>query len=201
MKIISKFKDYYDYLQGVFGVDEKLVLDRTKFHKPFLSNYDKIILVIGNLVVEGLYVDDTFVYGDDLKKYEHKHEAFRWGKGRTYSYIDKKEDYYYINVPKEISLRGGLNILKEKCTREEYFKNDKTREKLEKYPLFLFKGTEVYEYPILKDYILGSFISPEEVWFSLSDWLSKDVKIEDNRTDKEKIVGKGFDYKTSFRKM
>ena len=27
MKIISKYKDYYDYLQGIYGVDEKLILD------------------------------------------------------------------------------------------------------------------------------------------------------------------------------
>jgi hypothetical protein len=27
MKIISKIKDYYDYLQGIYGIDEKLVLD------------------------------------------------------------------------------------------------------------------------------------------------------------------------------
>ena len=30
MKIISKFKDYYDFLQGIYGVDPLLVLDRTK---------------------------------------------------------------------------------------------------------------------------------------------------------------------------
>ena len=28
MKIISKYKDYYDYLTGIYGVDDKIVLDR-----------------------------------------------------------------------------------------------------------------------------------------------------------------------------
>ena len=31
MKIISKYKDYYDYLQGIWGMDEKLTLDRTEY--------------------------------------------------------------------------------------------------------------------------------------------------------------------------
>jgi len=64
MKIISKYKDYYDFLQGTFGIDEKLILDRTKFHKIELSDYDKITLVIGDLVIEGLFVDGSvFAFG------------------------------------------------------------------------------------------------------------------------------------------
>jgi hypothetical protein len=28
MKIISKHKDYYDYFQGIYGVDKMKILDR-----------------------------------------------------------------------------------------------------------------------------------------------------------------------------
>lgn len=40
MKIISQYKDYYDYLIGFYGIDEKIVLDRRKFNKyngPYIS--------------------------------------------------------------------------------------------------------------------------------------------------------------------
>lgn len=30
MKIISKHKDYYDYLQGIYGVDNYKIYNRTK---------------------------------------------------------------------------------------------------------------------------------------------------------------------------
>src|SRR5687768_13290674 len=47
MRIISKFKDYYDYLQGIYGVDEKKVLDRTMAVQPtYLS--DMLILSFCN---------------------------------------------------------------------------------------------------------------------------------------------------------
>lgn len=28
MRIITKIKDYYDYLQGVYGIDDKVIYDR-----------------------------------------------------------------------------------------------------------------------------------------------------------------------------
>lgn len=30
MKIISKFKDYYDYLQGIYGQDPKATYERSR---------------------------------------------------------------------------------------------------------------------------------------------------------------------------
>ena len=63
-------------------------------------------------------------------------------------------------------------------------------------------GHDEYEiFPILKDYNVGKVISPERIWIMLSEWLAKEKPIENKQTDKEKIVSKGFDIKTSFRKM
>jgi hypothetical protein len=66
MKIISKIKDYYDYLSGIYGIDEQIVYDRRKFEEPFgnLSKFptkfynhhlddtektDFVLLEIGNI--------------------------------------------------------------------------------------------------------------------------------------------------------
>lgn len=35
MKIISNYKDYYDYLVGIYGVDQKVVYDRRFSGNPF----------------------------------------------------------------------------------------------------------------------------------------------------------------------
>jgi hypothetical protein len=34
MKIIDRNKDYYDYLQGVYGIDTQAVFDSTYFPRP-----------------------------------------------------------------------------------------------------------------------------------------------------------------------
>ena len=66
MKILDKrgSKDYYDYLTGVYGIDDKLVLDRRK--KTFFGIIPtKISLYIAGFVVEGLYIKGKFYYGED----------------------------------------------------------------------------------------------------------------------------------------
>lgn len=59
MKIISKFKDYYDYLIGVYGQDPLKVLDRTKY-----KTYDKNLINVypRYSVPDEIYVDDIMVY-------------------------------------------------------------------------------------------------------------------------------------------
>ncbi len=74
MKIISKFKDYYDYLVGVYGIDEKLILDRTEFYPTsrFVSpNDSKVTFFICGYQVDGLYRDGRFYYGGDLAQFEN----------------------------------------------------------------------------------------------------------------------------------
>lgn len=75
MKIISKYKDYYDYLSGIYGIDEKIVLDRTiSKNSPnveFYSHWNrKIVLYIAGYVIECLCIDGKFYYGEDLKEFE-----------------------------------------------------------------------------------------------------------------------------------
>lgn len=49
MKIISKFKDYYDYLQGIYGVYPKLVLDKREFNPiQYFESFSVKHLFIGD---------------------------------------------------------------------------------------------------------------------------------------------------------
>ena len=60
MKIISKYKDYYDYLQGIYGIDNNLILDRIKF-SPISYEYDNTIIT--------LYICDYKIQGVDFYQY------------------------------------------------------------------------------------------------------------------------------------
>jgi hypothetical protein len=59
------------------------------------------------------------------------------------------------------------------------------------------------ENPLLKDTPMPSFVSAEEVWRNLYEYLSslKDKEIFDGRTDEEHIESAGMDKKASFRNL
>ena len=97
MLIISKYKDYYDYLQGIWGVDEKRVLDRTKFEttpEEFKLG-DKVTFIICGQVFQGVYNDKEWLYGDQLLPYVVE-SATRYQS--RISYYDKRdiENYYTV---------------------------------------------------------------------------------------------------------
>lgn len=91
MKIISKFKDYYDYLVGIYGVDEKLILDRTKFTSLRFEPTEntRLIFYICGMRVEGIYKNGKFLYGDDLIPYCY------YCNNKLDSFLAK--DKYFVN--------------------------------------------------------------------------------------------------------
>ena len=76
MKILSNYKDYYDYLTGVYGEDPLIVLDRTKYNQPFWEipsqsqwgkfGITKYCLFIGNYYIEFLRYGYGFYYGENI---------------------------------------------------------------------------------------------------------------------------------------
>ena len=71
---------------------------------------------------------------------------------------------------------------------------------------YLLEQRDVYKdqiinLPILKDTVISGYISGKDVFLNIYSYLSskKDVKVEDKRSDKEKLISKGFDNVTSFR--
>src|ERR1019366_5578082 len=73
MKIISKYKDYYDYLQGVYGVDEKIIYERIdgkkSLYKPvFTPNKLEtfVFAICGYIYVVNIY-NGKFYFGQDVK--------------------------------------------------------------------------------------------------------------------------------------
>lgn len=197
MKILSKYKDYYDYLVGVWGEDPLIVLDRRNYQLPgpyYFSDIEKVDLFICDKHIQGLHRFGKFYYGKDIEPFAIKHRSikcryyyYHFNDKKTYSIDDGTKQCLNINKeiqPTNLNTKLGIPILmynKSICLSN--------KQEIDKY----------FTYPILKDLGLQSYISPEDMWLMMSDFLAKKDNTVDKRTDKEKILSKGFDFKTSFR--
>jgi hypothetical protein len=218
MRIISKWKDYYDYLQGIYGVDETLILDRTEFHLTSLTipkDYKVEVFYICGWEIQGIWLNGELLFGKEIEPYALSEKEVHKGRYRTrrYYYSGRWDDgikRYHIDVPKEDGYFSYRQLTKEPRKLISPTINDKyncpillgTTDKNGK-PIDRKGFNDVKKHPILKDYGIQKVFSPEEMWLMLSAWLGaqKDVVIPNNQSDKEKIVSAGFDLKTSFRKM
>lgn len=190
MRIISKYKDYYDYLSGIWGIDEKLVLDRTEYHTiPYSpAEYTLIRFFICDFQIEGMYINGRYLFGEELEPYI----------STKYKYM-KGDDVYYIHNP-ITSIWSYIRVLKKplKLKSSPNIQLD--------CPILLSAGEKDKKYekfPILKEYSFHRVYPAEEIYLMIIEWLGKrkDIQAPDNQTDKEKIVSHGFDTKTSFRKL
>lgn len=195
MKILSKYKDYYDYLSGIYGVDPKLILDRCKGYANVISKYehektktDRITLIICGKLIEGYRYQNRIYYGEDLKQFSNT-ENSKWN-GKNYPHTTIM-DYTY-NRPREktyalIPVEGYSHIT-------------------EKYdcPILIKSGWDSFnEFPRLSELDLANFIPAEEMYKMLSEYLAQKIDKQqetvDNLTDIQKLENKGFDKITSFR--
>jgi hypothetical protein len=227
MRIISKYKDYYDYLQGIYGVDEKLILDRTEFfptpdrfrtevlrYKHNLDSYELVRFWICGYLIEGLYNEGSgrFFYGNELRDLASNDK--KQGKGKFSYYInqhhaDDIDFYWYINFPEK---RGWTKVAKNPITFEDYYRLQRgpfKDIKKEICPNDEFNCPILYDaglnnpdymkFPVLSDFELHKVYSAHDLWILLTEWLGREKIIPNKQTNKEKIQSNGFDLKTSFR--
>jgi hypothetical protein len=226
MKILSSYKDYYDYLTGIYGIDPIIVLDRTK-HKqpydigidcePYSSSKEHVInhnkLWIGYYCVEFMTYDGIPYFGEDIKNIpgvtieDERSINFHW-----WSISYEKKYGMPINELKKIGLfevswevlrhNNSTTILKQpiKMPRPLMLRDDVI------IGLGSFSrkdGYGDYEYPILSKLGLNKYVPAETVYQWIVEYISdQKLKAEqhiDTRTNNQKIEGKGFDKITSFR--
>jgi hypothetical protein len=225
MKILSAYKDYYDYLVGVYGEDPILVLDRRTHTQPFdlgasaLTRYNddneikKQILWIGDYCIEFMSHNGIPYYGEDIKnipgvKVKDVDDIHRWWISSYESRYNMKWDDLVKNGLLEVSWLGyprknnSVDILPYPTKRKRpEFLDDSIVIALGSFSNKNSYGD--YIYPILSNLNLNKFVSPEKVYQMIVEYLSK-RKLEaeyhvDTRTDTQRLEGKGFDKKTSFR--
>ena len=195
MKIITprNNKDFYDYLTGIYGIDEKVVFDRRTFtilknsDSPLFSKIkrpedrEKIYLPVG-----------SFIYSL-LEAGNH------WYIFRTERYLDDYGKVYIdwcfikkIVVDKKIhSGETPLTFFQcgywHRCTTEEIKRS----------------LSNSISNPIIKDTPITSFVKADDVYQGIYAYISSlnDIDYTDNRNDIQKLESAGFDKKTSFRNI
>lgn len=198
MKIISKFKDYYDYLQGIYGVDEKLVLDRVKFRTLPYDPVDKTVstLHIGEWMVQGFWNKGEIYYGDQVEQFATTDKMPSWSMR-----AEQSKHFWFI--------RSGSKHGREyiPCLKEPMNLEDKSPTWKEDYPILMEEGPEhskkYIKCPILKEYKVNKILPAERTWLILSEWLGKQITKKEPVVpvgdDKVRIISAGFDLKKSFR--
>lgn len=195
MKILSKRKDYYDYLVGKYGIDEMIVYDRRDCTVLAHDEYN-------------IAFSKKKMYGD-----APKHEETVYRKGRRARIMVGKVTELFITYGRKtrkfIAERyldevGNLRIDHREVPLDglDFRCCSKDREMRES-PIFIWtEWTNNYiDNPILDGTWLTGYISPEEIYTEVYNYLlmKNAKKIEDNRSDVEKMESKGFDKVSSFR--
>jgi len=181
MKIISKYKDYYDYLMGIYGQDPLIVLDRRDSTVPTFFSFETVpvTLYICDKQYEGVAIGTNVYFGDKLEPFNvspYKESDVCWIKNRDNKHliIHKKP------IKTDVNSKYNCPILMH--NRYSYSNDDRH-----------------YKFPVLAQLNIASVLPPEQIWLELVDFLTKKDVVEDKRTNKEKIINAGFDLKESFR--
>lgn len=200
MKIISKYKDYYDYLSGIYGVDEKIILNRTNFDIPIYSGV--IRFYICGKYLDGYFdpIENRFYFGEELiAKYPREEKKY----SKWYRRFLKNEDtfgtrYVYIPKPEKPKFASTFFVAEPDLTHDKNNINEKHG------CAIMCSGNllnEFIRFPKLIDTGIQKVLAPHDIYMMLSEWLAPKDNIIDNRTNEEKILSAGFDKKISFRNI
>lgn len=188
MILLRKRTDYYDYLIGVYGRDEKKVYDR-KLDLTSDEIYFEDILRWRNTNIFDLYVCNRIYRVEQVKKgvWElhkfHKNNTDYLGRRRHYreSQVSGLDDFeYYIPRPPEALTDLPIAI-------SGTYHNDNR-----------LKGVT----PILASFGIPSVLSAEELYSEVDMYLGflmSEKEKASKQDDKNKLLSKGFDDKISFR--
>lgn len=216
MLIQSNYKDFYDYLQGVYGIDKKIVYERvcyasinnkgewqkTGLYKPMYvvseeCKYEVAVLAICGTLYRVYIINKKFYFGLnelDFKEGKYSHIIKMLPKDK---FTEFTGDLYYNSA----YWNDG-----DKSKDRHHLTSTDLNEKHNCPVLLIRKNRHSSDEVIAKnvrlsDFGLGQIVSPHDIYIAISNFISREKPVLDNRTDLQKIVGKGFDKKTSFRNV
>jgi hypothetical protein len=230
MKIISKFKDYYDFLIGQYGIDPLIVYERrpqiyndnktedspiitldyfTKLDVPTIHSPQPTLRRFTFSICDQTYIIYSFnkvlycTLEDQLNLF-----SFYKEKGK-YSYSDvneiKNNIYYIFNhkIPNE-HYSFGFWGEKEKSPYLNWNLNTKY-----KCPVILLgeysnvgRENKLYLNPKLDTFQFSKILPAHDIFLMITQFLTKkDITMPNDPTDMSRYEGKGFDKKTSFRNI
>lgn len=187
MILISRRKDFYDYLVGIYGRDEKKVFNRREDVTSEEIMYDDI-LKWRNFNIYDLVICNRIYRVEQVKKGKwelHKFHAVNTdyrGERRHYresQVSDLKDFVYYIPKPPNLSPDSPITI------KGTYHRDCR------------LKGLT----PILSTFGIPSVLGAEELYAEVDMWIGATMSEKEisKQDDKNKLLAKGFDDKISFR--
>lgn len=209
MKILNGGKkDYYDYLSGIYGIDNDIVYDRVKSHVFRLYENGDVYFIKERLYNDCHkktykkyhYVDGKSVYGvisEGVKHYFVLEVGYQHYLFMVERYLDE-----YEQVQLEPQLIDKFTVTDKKSVAPvsiipvDYYHLYKESPKIGKYNLRF----EIQN-PILSGTWITSFIQAEDIYNEIYNYLIsiREPNIIDNRNDIQRLESKGFDKKVSFR--
>ena len=226
MKLITNFKDYYDFLQGEFGIDPKAVYER--ICKDGSGNKIGLYVPVFKRPKPSFFERewDEEQYDNEQKKHKlyliavcgtiycvveqggtltHGPTSWDDGAGEFTDRMDvflgsKKTHELIARYPRDIGLDMRVYHLKRTSLNEQY-----------KCPVILlerYHDGDLYANvlnPRLSDFQFAKAMPPKQMFLAITNFLLKDRPIEERKMDpkdrnKQRILAHGFDLKTSFRK-
>lgn len=212
MKIITPRgnKDYYDYLVGIYGEDERVVYDRRQYNVLSGSNS---MAFNTNKLPQDRKKQKMMVYEWQSR---HCRRVEKYVGQRFHCLLEVGTVHYYLLFERYLSDEDVVKIdwtLLEKREKQNhygaapmsfllgeevgYYHRHSPRDR------FDFKSATAVSNPILKGTSMASMIPAEEIFKAIYAYLSSlsDKEIVDTRTDVQKAESAGFDRKTSFRNV
>lgn len=203
MIIISKHKDYYDYLPHIYGVDNSIVYDRRDLESGILiteNNLPRLPYQVDNKVFKWLvvcgysYILVGSLYEPDVRfsildEDVHPELWKVFSKRRLFfdkSTVLESHGKYHESVV-GLSRRIGQPVF----TYGRYYTHR---------DMYVDK-----KIPVLDEYKFSKIKSPEKIYQEISYFIcnmlkeSPDLMIQTKMNDIEKVVSHGFDKKISFR--
>ena len=220
MRIISKFRDYYDHVGEIYGKDPMIIYDRRPLSRSshLMNDIISIEWDDESLKMPQIYIDK-----------EHNSLSFKWIilAGKYYMiWNDSRESNSF-----KVYLKGESEYL-DNFLKPKYYSRKRPEKiytgffhhslveisRLIKSPVFLIDSIQRNtarsdkviikinsRIPVLSDYGFSRIISPFDAFHDIEYFLSNVMQISPDAAppveieDKYRIQQHGFDLKTSFR--
>ena len=221
MRIISKrgIKDYYDYLQGTYGIDPLVVYDRRECNviDPPKSHSEDYPLLFCDWFGTNIDCNDKPKerirnWSSKSVKMDRKDMPRFVEEGRIMHFVLQVGYHLYLFEVERYLVDGELHIdhtliNSNRVGKDELFS-------VEPMSIVPCEASSWYtrkfnitkkdwriDNPILMKSWVTKYITPDEIWNNLYEYISslRDKEIVDTRTNDMHIESNGFDKKESFR--
>jgi len=205
MKILSKYKDYYDYYQGVFGMDESKTYDRRKVVElRNILGYDAEMDAkqerIFTFAICGIEYSMRYFRGKFYHTVEELAELDELVKDASMMTGWRRSSYGIDTVgwnsnntdfKKEFNKRNGIPTDVNHKMREPILMNYQRKQ-----------SEPDYVVPLLSSFDFHKIMDAKTIYIEIETflgWLVDNPPLPDDQTNVGKIEGHGFDKKYSFR--